>query len=348
MVTRRTVLVGAAAAAALAAAGCDRSRGPATESGAAPAAVPDLYYPPASGTWETIEPAAAGWVPDRLEAALDRAAELGSVSFMVLYAGRIVAERYRAGVDASVRREVASVQKSVTSALVANAAAAGHLAIDDGVSQYLGPGWSAAPAEVEEAITIRHLLSMSSGLDVELRHVAPAGERWFYNSVAYHLLHPVIEAATDTSLGDWSTRSLFAPIGAPGATWELRPPQADVAGFSLLMTAREMARFGVLVLGGGVWESVAVLPADYLRTALRPSQADNPSYGMLWWLNSAPRKSVPPAPADMVSAQGGRGQRIYVVPSMKTVVVRQSDQRSEDNRLDETLWRALMSARVVD
>lgn len=346
MVTRRSVLVGAAAAAALVAAGCDRSRGPATASGAPPEAQA-VYYPPATGTWETIEPAAAGWVPDLLAAAVDRAGELGSVSFMVLHAGRIVAEKYWAGIDASVRREVASVQKSVTSALVANAAAAGHLAIDDGVSQYLGSGWSAAPAAVEEAITIRHLLSMSSGLDVDLRYVAPPGERWFYNSVAYHLLHPVIEAATDTSLSDWSTRSLFAPIGAPGVSWQLRPPEADVAGFSLMMTAREMARFGVLVLGGGAWESVAVLPGDYLSTALRPSQADNRSYGMLWWLNSAPRKSVPPAPADMVSAQGGRGQRIYVVPSMSTIVVRQSDQRSEDNRLDETLWQALMSSRMI-
>lgn len=277
---------------------------------------------------------------------MDVAAQLGTTSFMILHAGRIVTEQYWSGGAASVTHEVASVQKSVTSALIANAAAAGKLTIGEKVSEYLAPGWSRASTEVENAITISHLLSMSSGLDVQLRYVAPPGTRWFYNSPAYHLLHPVLEKATGISLTDWSARTLFDPIAVTSASWVLRPPTVDVAGFSLLMTAREMSRFGLLILANGVWQETQVLPADYSRTAMRASQTDNRSYGLLWWLNSAPRKQIPPAPADLVSAQGARGQRIYVVPSMSAVVVRQSDDKSEDHRLDETLWRALMAARA--
>jgi CubicO group peptidase (beta-lactamase class C family) len=265
---------------------------------------------------------------------------------MILHAGRIVAEHYWAGGSASVTHEVASVQKSVTSALVANAAAAGRLTIADSVSEWLGSGWSRASAEVENAITIRHLLNMSSGLSERLTPMAQPGTRWFYNSPAYHLLHPVLEQATGTSITDWSARTLFDPIGAATASWELRPPTADVAGFSLLMTAREMCRFGLLILANGLWQATRVLPPDYNSTAMRASQPDNSSYGLLWWLNSAPRKQIPPAPTDLVSAQGGRGQRIYVVPSISTVVVRQSDDKSEDHRMDETLWTALVAVRA--
>lgn len=349
MVTRRSVLVGAASAVALAA-GCNPRETPSIApslSGAGTPPSPDgLYFPPSDGAWETVEPAAAGWQPDRLAAAADVAGKAKSTSFVVVTGGRIVAEQYFAGGAATTAQQVASVQKSVTSTLVANAADAGRLSIGDNVSRYLGAGWSLAPAEIENSITLRHLLTMSSGLDEQLRSVVAPGTRWYYNSVAYHVLHPVLEHATGTSLADWSDRTLFDPIGMASARWEVRPPTVDVTGYSLLLTARDMARFGILILANGRWQTTQVLRPDYTTAAMKASQADNRSYGLLWWLNSAPRKQIAPAPADLVSAQGAGGQRIYVVPSLDTVVVRQSVEKSDENNLDETLWQAISAARA--
>jgi CubicO group peptidase (beta-lactamase class C family) len=348
MVTRRSVLVGAASAVVWAA-GCSPRVTPsiAPSAGGEGAPTPDgLYFPPDDGAWETVEPAAAGWQPDRLAAAVDVAGKAKSTSFVVVTGGRIVAEQYFAGGAATTAQEVASVQKSVTSTLVANAADAGHLSIEDKVSRYLGNGWSLASAGIENSITLRHLLTMSSGLDGQLRSVVAPGTRWYYNSVAYHVLHPVLEHATGTSLADWSDRTLFEPVGMASARWELRPPTVDVAGYSLLSTARDMARFGLLILANGQWRTTRVLRPDYTSAAMKASQADNRSYGLLWWLNSAPRKQIAPAPADLVSAQGAGGQRIYVVPSLNTVVVRQSVEKSGENNLDETLWQAISAARA--
>jgi CubicO group peptidase (beta-lactamase class C family) len=181
---------------------------------------------------------------------------------------------------------------------------------------------------------------MTSGLDESLRFQAPPGALWRYNNEAYHRLHPTLEAATGRSLARFSREALFAPTGMAGARWELRGDQDDAAQGppkpGLVLTPRDMARFGLLVLARTRWASRPPLvdPA-YLRAALSPSQTLNPSYGYLWWLNGRrsfllgddprPRQGpiVPTAPADLVAAMGAQDQRIYVVPSLDLVVARQ-------------------------
>ena len=208
--------------------------------------------------------------------------------------GRIVAERY-VGIDPSSRREIASCQKSVVSVLVGIAQRRGLLAVDDVVSDHLGPGWTHAAAEQEAQITIRHLLSMTSGLDAERRVVAAPGTVWSYNNDAYHQLQPVLEAVTAAAHRHHLHGLAVAPIGATGSTWARRRGQGryarDAKGaplWGLTMTARDMARFGLLVQREPLWGGAPVLDdADYLQASLRSSSEANPSYGYLWWLNGA-------------------------------------------------------------
>ena len=127
---------------------------------------------------------------------------VGSSSVLVLSNGRILAEqhwdadsknrsfRYQRmlmGVNQQGQpiEDVASVQKSVTSILIGIAQQKKLLNIESRVSKYLGAGWSKSTPEQEDRITVRHLLSMTSGLNETLQFVAPAGNRWFYNTPAY-------------------------------------------------------------------------------------------------------------------------------------------------------------------
>ena len=151
------------------------------------------YFPPDDGTWERVVPASVGWDADGLSAALDVAGGRRSSGVMILHQGRIMAERYwrvddpsrgyrngLQGEDAQGRaiEDVASAQKSVVAVLVGIAQERGLLRLDDPVTRHLGSGWSSAPSRQGQAITIRHLLSMSSGLATDMSFEAEAGTRW--------------------------------------------------------------------------------------------------------------------------------------------------------------------------
>lgn len=309
------------------------------------------YWPPASGSWDSVSPAEAGWDPARLEAAVAFAGERSTQALLIVLDGRILAER-RWGVAADFRRDVASCQKSVVALLVGQARSRGLLALGDTVSGHLGPGWSAAAPADEARITVRHLLTMTSGLDDRLRKAAEPGTRWSYNTPAYHVLQLVLEEVTGTGIDPLSRLWLWAPIGATHSSWYVRPGPGDALGrpqWGLLMPARDMVRFGLMVERLGRWRSATVVDETYLAEALRPSQALNPAYGYLWWLNRQdPPRLFRGAPADLVAAQGRHDQKIYVSRSRRLVVARLGEdgggRRADGTDFNTGFWTRLMAA----
>ncbi len=353
--SRRALLVGGglAAAAAGGAVSAPSALGLAASGGAAPAR--DLYVPPSSGlAWARVTPAAAGWDADALERAVEYAGAHASRGVVVLHRGRILAERYWRQADAGTTRDIASAQKSVMALLVGIAARHRLLTLQTPVTSILGPGWSAASRPREARITVRHLLTMTSGLDEELRYEAPAGARWRYNNAAYHQVHPVLERVAGSSLQSFSTRVLFRRLGMRSARWTERPGDGLLG---LALTPRDMARFGLFVLGGARWGTgPTFVDPGYLRAALAPSQRLNPSYGYLWWLNGKPwhllgndpgRRPgpiIPAAPADLVAALGAADQKIYVVPSLDLVVCRQGSRAARRQLAFDQGWWELLTA----
>lgn len=341
-------------------------------SAAVPAEAP-LYFPPADGPWATVDPGDAGWDAAKLDAALDLAGERSSSGVVVLHRGRIMAERYwpvenpgpgyanqRQGETAAghAKEDVASVQKSVVAILAAIAAERDLLTFDDAVSDHLGVGWTQAPTEQEAAISIRHLLAMTSGLTPQLAYEADPGTRWRYNTPAYHHLLRIIAGAAnesrDTVTSDWLT----GRIGMRDSSWAPRPwANADIAvGF--LTTARDLARFGLLVQARGDWDGVAIVEdASAFDEATRPSQNLNPAYGLLWWLNGQPFRLaaggaarndgplIASAPPDLVAALGALDRKVYVVPSLDLVVTRLGDRGSVDgSSFNDAFWDLLIQA----
>ncbi|MBU6367461.1 MAG: serine hydrolase, partial [Gemmatimonadetes bacterium] len=327
------------------------------------------YTPPLTGTaWTTVRPADAGFDSTALASALDWAMTQNSDAVVVLWRGCLLAERYAPGITATTRGPVFSAGKTITGALVGQLAAEGRLHLDSSVTRYLGAGWSrmATPA-LERAVTVRHLLAMASGLDDSLRTVAPPGARFYYNNPAYYQLFGVLEAAAGQPLSQVATTRLFSRIGMPLA---LAYPSTDTGepGFVYTMPAREFARFGLLVLRHGRWDTTPVLQdSAFLTRARQPSGTDNPAYGWLWWLNGSAAYRTPgpyilpttagpifpAAPPDLVAALGKDDKKLYLVPSLDLVVVRLGDRapisggisQAAISTFDNALWTRLMAAR---
>lgn len=323
------------------------------------------YFPPgnAEGAWATVDPAAAGWDTKALADVSAWVGQTNGTSFMVLADGKVLTETYF-GTDASTLRDVASAQKSVVSLLVGIAMANGSFGMDDTVSSIVGAGWTNDTPENEAPITVRHLLTMTSGLDDSLMRVEAPGSTWRYNTNAYHCLEGVLEKKTGKSLQDLTRALLLDRIGAGASAWTTRPLQKDGKGQpikALEMTARDMARVGLLVQAGGAWRDAVVVPPSYLATALDTSQPLNASYGLLFWLNGKasyllPQSTrptagplMPSAPADVVAALGAQDQKIYASRSQKLVVVRQGRAAAQGAQalsdFDDQLWKRLLAAK---
>ncbi len=334
--------------------------------------------PSSNGPWNAVAAEAAGFDAEALEGVLDYARSQRSSSIAIVVDGRLVAQRhwpvedreesrYRRMVvgqtaDGRPIEDVASVQKSVISFLIGVAEGRGLVDIDRPISSYLGEGWSKAPRAEESKITVRHVLSMTSGLRPNRAFEASAGERWRYNTNVYSRLVKALETATEQSIQELTREWLTEPLGMSDSRWEPRPwvsggQDANSIGFAT--TALDLARFGLLVLREGRWGGDDLLGnATWLERSLGPSQALNPSYGYLWWLNgqSGVRRGagerlidgplISTAPADLVAAQGALGRMCYVVPSLDLVVTRLGDQPGRG--FGEELWRLLMAARTPD
>jgi CubicO group peptidase (beta-lactamase class C family) len=327
-----------------------------------PAAAQSLYFPNASGPWETVSPQSAGWDSHALDDALAYAQQMNSSGVVIAYNGRILAERYWQ--PAAARRvastsegwaieDVASLQKSVISLMVGIAVEHGLVDRNAPVSKYLGAGWSKAPADHEASITINHLLTMTSGLTESLQFEAAAGTRWFYNTPAYSRLISALASVTHKEPNDYTAEWLTRRLGMTDTRWIKREgagsPVNLVNPYGLATTARDLARVGILVLSGGMWKGDRIINESYVREMVQPSQRLNPSYGLLWYANRPvppgmqrqPHLSLPVAPADMVAGQGAGERRIYVVLSQRLVVTRLG---APAPALDAELWARLMKA----
>ena len=376
MATRRVAFSGSALATALVTGSCGS---PVSEPApaAAPSAIHDvapLYFPPSDGRWETVDPADAGWDAAPIEAAIELAGDRNSTSVVLLHRGRIMAERHWApeAVSEQHRRrshgvtdaghaieDVASVQKSVVAVLVGMAQHRGLLSLDNPVSDLRVEGWTAAPLAQERSITVRHLLDMTTGLTPELEYDAMPGTTWFYNTPAYHHLMRIVAKVANQSRDEVTRAWLTDRIGMRHSRWQPRPGGNPAIGVGLATSARDLARFGLLIQANGEWNGETIVEdKGFLGEMLRPSQTMNRSYGLLWWVNgqassmswAVPSERsdgalIPPAPADLVAAQGALDRKLYIVPSLDLVVTRLGDVGSvQGSSFNDAFWELLIEA----
>ena len=323
-----------------------------------------MYFPPNDGssTWTTKSIADLGWNQSSVQPLLDYLDLKHTKSFIILVNGRIVMENYFNGHTATTLWQWNSAGKTLTSTITGIAQQEGLININNKVSDYLGTGWTSAPLAKENLILCKNLLSMNSGLDdtlgddvspANLQYVADAGSRWAYHNV-YVKLQDVVEQASGQTWNAYFNAKLRNKIGmSTNGLWY----NATGANFGLRLyysNTRSMARFGLLALNKGKWNSDVIINEAYLNQASNTSQSINQAYGYLWWLNGKTSYHLPQTqlqfngsliatgPSDMFMALGKDDQKIYVIPSKKMVVIRMGEAADSSNlalsNFDETLW----------
>jgi CubicO group peptidase (beta-lactamase class C family) len=275
----------------------------------------------------------------------------------------MVVEKYYGSFTADSNWYWASAGKTMTAMLVGIAQQEGLLNINNKSSQYLGAGWTSLPLAKENLITVRHQLTMTTGLDDVpanidctlpscLQYKADAGTRWAYHNAPYTLLEKVVESASGTTYNQYFQQKIRERIGMNGL-W-VKQGYNNV----YFSTPRSMARFGLLLLNKGKWNNAAILSdTNYFKTQVNSSQGLNLSYGYLTWLNGKSSymlpstqfnftgSLIPNAPADMYAALGKNDQKIYVIPSMNIVIIRMGNDAGNANLalsgFDNELWGKL-------
>jgi len=283
-----------------------------------------------------------------------------TVAFMVVKDTALLFESYWDGYGKDSYSNSFSMAKSIVSLLMGCALSDGYVkSIDEPVGNYL-PEF----AEGDKAkITIKHLLTMSSGLSWDESYstlfslttqgyygnnlpklvlnqtvVKEPGKTFEYRSGDTQLLSLIVEKATGKTLSDYASEKIWSKIGAEhDALWCLDRKEGVEKAFCCFNTnARDFARFGQLVLNGGKWNGEQVVPESYLNEALTPaSYLFDPEtnknvdfYGYQWWMINVDGYKT-------WYARGLLGQYIFVIPDLNAVVVRLGHVRN-NNRIDGT------------
>ena len=262
------------------------------------------------------------------------------LSFVTVRDGYIVDEYYKEGYDENSIFTYQSGSKSFTSALLGIAMDEGYIAgLDVSIAEY----FPQLKDTDKEAVTIRHLLEHTSGIqwfewgdnasswdvwrnsenwvDYVLTQpvVTTPGSTFNYSTGGTHLLSAILEQVTGESLLEYGRRHLFEPMSMDSATWGTDPQGITDGGNGIAMTARDAAKFGQLFLDGGNWKGRQLVPAAWVEESTSRQSSGSGSagvYGFQWWIRQFGEKEY-----RTYYAMGHAGQYILVVPDLKLVSV---------------------------
>lgn len=321
-----------------------------------------LYFPPTSlndTSWQKMSVSDAGWCENELDSLLDYLESKETKAFIILKDGKIVVEKYFGNFKVDSFWYWASAGKTLTATLVGIAQTENILNINNKTSDYLGIGWTNTSIAQENLITVKSQLNMTTGLDWNepddnctvdtcLNYKSDAGTEWYYYNAPYRLLQDVVESASGSTFNQYTRNKLTNKIGMIGQ-W------VDYVYYS---KARDMARFGLLMLNKGRWQNDIILnDSAYYNDMVNTSQNLNESYGYLWWLNGKNSFKIPgttltfqgslmpDAPADLIAALGKNDQKIHVVPSQNLVLIRMGNSAGQPvaavSSFDNEIWQYL-------
>jgi len=294
--------------------------------------------------WPRADPDSMGLATDALDAHLDRCRRSGAFGCLVAYEGHVVQEWYRKehrSPFVKTRSAVKSWTGLLTGMLIADGAIDG---VGVRVAKWL-PEWTAG---AQAGVTIRHLLTMTSGLSdrtgtritipppdsataatlpegpgvvakknttgfvLDLQLDFPPGERFSYSNEGVQLLSPLLERAAGMPLARYARERLFAPLGMESTRLMVDAYYNTVTFGGAETTLTEFARIGQLMLNEGRWNGRQIVPASWVERSTTPiPQTDN--YGYLWWID--PERSN-------VAATGSLGNNCMVFPDLDLVVAR--------------------------
>ena len=302
---------------------------------------------------------------------LEALKEANAHSVVITRHGRLVYEHYLTGNDerlgmslsevnfnVGTKHDIRSISKSVTSLLVGIALDRGLITDLDAPVFSFFPEYGDLRTPEKDRMTLRHLLTMSSGLAWDETSVAftnplntysqmeiapradhfvlaqplaaPPGTVFNYNSGGAELLGLILRKVSGKRLTEFAKETLFDPLGIEDWEWEGSSGFNPAAASGLRLRPRDLAKIGQLVLERGKWHGRQIVSSSWIEDSTTPRLSGDDaammfyrpegitSYGYLWWLGRFP----PEHPErDMIAGGGYGGQRVFILPSLDVVVV---------------------------
>lgn len=296
---------------------------------------------------------------------------------LIAHRGKLVLEEYFHGFDRDRPHDSRSAGKTIASALLGIALRQGVFAsLDTPVYPLFGGVASFAhPDPRKERLTLRHLVSMSPGLDcvdekpespgsedvmqsqeeqrdwyrytLDLPLASAPGEKGYYCTAGINLIGGAIQRATGMSLMRFFQETFADPLEIPYYQMNLSPTEDAYMGGGLRLRPRDFLKLGQVYLDGGVWKGHRLVSEDWVRqsAAAHASLNRENDYGYGWWRQTF---EVRGRPIDTFFASGNGGQMLFVVPQLEMTLMIQagnySDGRTRNAFRDRFLGQYILPA----
>ncbi|HEY6102819.1 MAG TPA: serine hydrolase [bacterium] len=307
-----------------------------------PALPPPPAYWPTQG-WQRATPEKHGFDSAGFATALltIRAKNILVHSLLIVRRGEVLVDATFYPYDGVTPHDVASVTKSITTTLIGIAVDQGRLRLDQPVVSFFSDRPIANRDARKERITVRHLLTMSSGIDctkerdeATLREMWTAADwvqfvldrpmRWepgtqfVYCSPGSHLLSAILQRATGKTALEFARQNLFEPLGITNVIWPADPQGVTRGWGDIRLLAADMAKIGFLWRNQGVWDGRQVISRTWIGDSVKPhvSAGEGEHYGYGWWVHTAGEEGD----FGHYRADGRGGQYIVVVPSLDVII----------------------------
>ncbi|MEL6341015.1 MAG: serine hydrolase [Myxococcota bacterium] len=274
-----------------------------------------------------------------------------TLSLLVVHRGKIIHERYADGVTRETRTRTWSTAKSIAVTLVGMMVDAGKLRLDEPIDIEWLPGMAGNDNDPRSAVTLRHVLQMSSGLypvdDFDMEYatgsglaywagessaqgarrrglVRQPGTHWNYENYDTLLAVYAMKRAlgSEDAYHRFPREALLEKLGMRNTLLSTDRFGDFILSSQVYTNARDLARFGLLYLNRGMWQGERLLSdawVDFVSTPAPSTSQLGRMYGAQFWLVPESRTDVP---NDAFATAGNRGQYVVVVPTHDVVIVR--------------------------
>lgn len=318
---------------------------------------------PRVGTPERVETAMKGFFAQ----AADKSMDIHSV--MIVRNGNVIYSHWQSAGAENVPHVLHSVSKTFTATAVGLAIADGKMALTDKVVDFFPDKLPAQVSSNLKAMTVRDLLTMSCGHDVEpsfrgaqqdwvsafLAHpvIHEPGKFYLYNSLGTYMLSAIVQKVTGEKVVDYLTPRLFNPLHISKPRWEESPQGINCGGWGLYLKTEDLAKMGQLLLQKGKWNGKQLIPAEWVAE-MSKKQVESVNPGTR--LEDAAAKGMTVETSDWMQgygyqmwrcrpgcfrADGARGQYIIVVPDKNAVVAITSDVGDLQGELN-LVWECIL------
>ena len=302
------------------------------------------------------------------QSAADDSMDIHSV--MIVKDGNVIYSHWqREGVD-SVPHVLHSVSKTFTATAVGLAIADGKMALTDKVIDYFPDKLPAEVSDNLKAMTVRDLLTMSCGHDVEPSWRGDPDQDWvtiflaqpvvhkpgsfyLYNSLGTYMLSAIVQQVTGEKVVDYLTPRLFEPLHIDKPKWEESPQGINCGGWGLYLKTEDLAKMGQLLLQKGEWNGKQLIPAEWVAE-MSKKQVESINPGTR--IEEAEAKGMTKETSDWMQgygyqmwrcrpgcfrADGARGQYIIVVPDKNAVIAITSNVEDLQGELN-LVWNRIL------